>query len=155
MRIEEKIAKILINSKKTLCLAESCTGGLISSRLINVSGSSKFLKAGITAYSNQAKTKFLKIPADFIKSKGAVSSEVAIKMANGARKAIDADYGIGVTGIAGPTGATKKKPIGLTFIAASSKKRDLCIQCHFKGSRLEVRSKACKKALELLLVLLA
>ncbi|MDD3374647.1 MAG: CinA family protein [Candidatus Omnitrophica bacterium] len=154
MPIEQKIAKILIKNKKTLSLAESCTGGLLSNRLTNISGSSKFLKTGIVAYSNEAKIKFLKVPSGLIKTYGAVSSQVAIKMANGARQALNADYGIGITGIAGPTGGTKNKPVGLVFIAGSSKKQDICIQCQFKGSRLAIKSKICKKALELLFVLL-
>ena len=154
MHIEKKVTKILIKNKKTLSLAESCTGGLLSSRLTDISGSSKFLKAGIVTYSNEAKTKFLKIPSQLIKTHGAVSSQVAIKMANNIRKALDSDYGIGITGIAGPMGGTKNKPVGLVFIAASSKKRMICIQCQFKGSRLTIKSKTCKKALELLSVLL-
>ena len=154
MRIEQEVAKILIKNKKTLSLAESCTGGLLSNFLTDISGSSKFLKAGIVAYSNEAKTKFLKVPSKLIATHGAVSSQVAIKMANGARKSLSSDYGIGITGIAGPTGSTKNKPIGFAFIAASSKKHDICIQCQFKGSRLTIKSKACKKALELLSVLL-
>ena len=148
---EKKAAHLLLKHKKTITLAESCSGGLLCNRLTNISGSSNFLKAGIVTYSNAAKTKLLKVPSSLIKKYGAVSLSVAEKMAQGARKLFNTDYGIAITGIAGPTGGTKQKPVGLTFIALASRKKTTAMKFLFKGSRLKVKQQAADKALEMLL----
>lgn len=150
MQTEKKVALKLIKQKLTLALAESCSGGLVSHRLTNISGSSCFLKAGIVAYSNEAKIKILKVPSSLIKQFGAVSHETACAMAKGVRKVFKTDFGIAITGIAGPTGGTKTKPVGLTFIAVSSKEKVECIECRFKGNRLQIKTKAADEALNLL-----
>ncbi|MDP8213228.1 MAG: CinA family protein [Candidatus Zapsychrus exili] len=128
MKIEEKVAKLLIQAKKTISIAESCTGGLLSSRLTDIPGSSQFLKLGLVVYSNEAKIKLLKIPKETIAKYGTVDENIAIKMAEQVRKLFKTDFGIGITGIAGPTGATKTKPIGLVYIAISTKFDCICFK---------------------------
>jgi len=150
MTIEERVAQRLKEKGETLCIAESCTGGLISHRLTNVPGSSKFLKGTLVVYSNEAKTKLLKVPVALIRSHGAVSRSVALAMAQGARKTLKSDIGIAITGIAGPSGGTKSKPVGLTFIALSSPSSSVCTKCFFAGRRIEIKSKSATQALHLL-----
>lgn len=147
---EAEIAKILKEKNKTLALAESCSGGLLSHLLTNISGSSGYFKVGVVSYSNENKASFLKIPAGLITSFGAVSKPVALKMAKNIRCLAKADIGISITGIAGPTGGTKDKPVGLVFIAASTRKRAFCRRFIFKGKRLSVKLQSAQKALELI-----
>jgi len=154
MRLEEKIAQALLKRQKTLSIAESCTGGLLTHRLTNISGSSGFLMATIVSYSNESKVKLLKVPAQLIKNHGAVSLPVAQNMAEGVRKLLNTDFGISITGIAGPTGGTPQKPVGLTFIGISTRRKTICQQHIFKGSRLRVKEQAAERALELLLKLI-
>lgn len=150
MPAEEKIAKLLIKSKTTLSIAESCSGGLLSNRLTNIPGSSKFFTLGIIAYSNQAKIKLLKIPSKILKNYGAVSAECARLMAVNIKKIASSDIGLSITGIAGPSGGSKRKPIGLVFIALSFNKKTICEKFKFKGSRLQIKKQAADKALELI-----
>lgn len=151
MDLERKVAQKLIQSGKTLAIAESCTGGLLSNRLTDVPGSSKFLKLSIVAYSNAAKTKLLKVPEKLIRQNGAVSSPVASAMARNVRKILKTDFGIGITGIAGPHGGTRLKPTGLTFIALSTDAGSLCVKCHFVGNRKIIKAQATNRALRTLL----
>lgn len=148
--LEEQIAHMLIKHKKTLAVAESCTGGLASHRLTNIPGSSGFFKLGICAYANEAKNKLLGISSRTLLKYGAVSRQVAQCMARGVRKKAKTDYGIGITGIAGPTGATKNKPIGLTYIAVSYKNKVIYRKYIFKGTRKKIKSQAASGALTLL-----
>ena len=150
MLFEQRLITILIRKKKTLSLAESCTGGLLAHRLTNIPGSSKFVKCGIIAYRNEVKTQLLKVPQKIISHSGAVSEPVALMMAKNVRQIFKTDIGLAVTGIAGPTGATKTKPIGLTFIALSSSSEQLCLQYLFMGTRLEIKSQAVHQAIKLL-----
>ncbi len=151
MRTEEKIAQLLIKQKKTLAIAESCTGGLLSNRITNIHGSSNFLQVTVVAYSNQAKVRLLNVSEKDIKKYGAVSHQVAIAMAEGVRNIFQTDFGIGITGIAGPDGATKKKPVGLVYIAINTPIETLCVKCIFEGNRTAIKSKAATQALRLLL----
>ena len=116
-KIEGIIIRLLAKRRQTLALAESCTGGCIAHRLTNVPGASTVFLGGMVAYSNVVKGKFLGVRAETLAAHGAVSEAVAREMAEGARKRFDADFGIGVTGIAGPGGGTKDKPVGTVFIA--------------------------------------
>ena len=116
-KIEEAIIRLLTKRKQTLALAESCTGGGIAHRLTNVPGASVVFLGGIVAYSNAAKQKFLGVRAKSLARHGAVSEAVARAMAEGAREKFGADFALAVTGIAGPTGGTKAKPVGTVFIA--------------------------------------
>jgi nicotinamide-nucleotide amidase len=118
--IESVVVKLLTKKKKTLALAESCTGGLIAHRITNVPGASEIFRGGIVAYSNAAKEKFLGVRAESLKKFGAVSEQVAREMAAGAREKFGADFAIAVTGIAGPSGGTVDKPVGTVFIAMAS-----------------------------------
>jgi nicotinamide-nucleotide amidase len=116
-KIEAVVVRLLARRGKTLALAESCTGGFIANRITNVPGASKIFPGGIVAYSNEAKGKFLGVRAKTLARHGAVSEAVAREMAGGARKKFGADFAIAVTGIAGPGGGTKSKPVGTVFIA--------------------------------------
>ncbi len=151
MKTEEKVAQLLINDRLTLATAESCTGGLLASRLTDVPGSSAFFQAGITTYSNEAKVRVLNIPKTLLKKKGAVDEEVALLMAKNVRRLFKTHYGIGITGIAGPDGGTKTKPVGLVYIAVATNSEALCVKCVFDGTRSAIKRKASTQALKLLL----
>jgi len=147
--LADNVVAALIKRKKTIAVAESCTGGLISSFITNVPGSSKVFMEGIISYSNESKVKDLGVKAESLKKYGAVSSRAAREMASGIRKKADVDIGIGVTGIAGPTGATKEKQIGLVFIALSIGKKIICRQFNFLGSRMEIKHQTAQAALDM------
>ena len=155
MLLEEKVARQLTSQKKTIAVAESCTGGLLTHRLTNIPGSSRYLKFGIIAYSDEAKIKLLKVPNKLIKQYGAVSGPVASAMAEHVRKLWVSNFGVSITGIAGPTGGTRFKPVGLTFIAVSSKIKNITLKSIFTGNRATVKSKATTKALKMILEFLS
>lgn len=155
MQLEHKAVSLLLRRRKTLAVAESCTGGLLSHTLTNIPGSSAVFLAGIVAYDNAAKVKILKVPAPLIKKHGAVSAAVAQKMAQGARRLLTTDLGIGITGIAGPGGGAPNKPVGLTYIALSHGTTTCVYEYRFKGGRLANKRGAVRKALELLKSVLA
>lgn len=113
MKQEELVANILKDKGLTIAVAESCTGGLIANRLTDIEGASKYFMAGFVTYSNESKSKFLKVPNELIMEKGAVSHEVAYKMAEGVRHVTGVDIGISSTGIAGPSGGIKENPLAL------------------------------------------
>jgi len=150
MRIEEKIIQALIDQKKTLSTAESCTGGLLTHRLTDIPNCSKVLKAGLVLYSNEAKETLLKVPSAVLKKHGAVSDEVAILMAKKVRLKFKTDFGIGITGIAGPQGGSRSKPVGLVFIAVHTVNEALCLKCQFTGTRQQIKKQATHQALALL-----
>lgn len=152
-RIVNQIHGLLLKNKKTIAIAESCTGGLLSSLLTRIPGSSQYFILGVVAYSNKAKEAILKIPSSIITKNGAVSKQVAIKMARNIRKLAKAELGIGITGIAGPTGATPSKPVGTVFIAIDTKNKKTCKRFHFTGNRINVRKNAALKSLDLLKLL--
>jgi len=114
---EAVILHLLAKQEKTLALAESCTGGCLAHRITNIPGASAVFLGGVVAYSNAAKQKFLRVRARTLAVHGAVSEAVAREMAEGARKRFGADFALGVTGIAGPSGGTRRKPVGTVFIA--------------------------------------
>lgn len=115
--LESVLGRVLKEKEKTVAVAESCTGGLVAHRITNVPGASDYFKNGVVAYSNEAKTAVLGVSADTIKKQGAVSSQCAIQMAQGVRRISKTDYGIGITGIAGPAGGSAQKPVGTVHIA--------------------------------------
>lgn len=117
MTLEEQLAKILIENKLTIATAESCTGGLLSSRLTDVSGSSDYTKLNFVTYANEAKHQILDVSWAILNNYGAVSEECAEAMANGLQKITGCDIALCTTGIAGPTGGTKEKPVGLVYIS--------------------------------------
>ncbi len=113
----KKIAKYLLKNNMTAATAESCTGGLLSSRFTDISGSSGFIRANFVTYSNEAKEKFLLIPHEILEKYGAVSSECAYAMADGLQKLTKCNLAVCTTGIAGPTGGTREKPVGLMYVS--------------------------------------
>ncbi len=117
MTLEEELGKYLIENKLTIATAESCTGGLLSSKLTDVSGSSEYVKLNFVTYANEAKHKILGVSWDILNNFGAVSEECAEAMANGLYEATDCDIALCTTGIAGPTGGTREKPVGLVYIS--------------------------------------
>ncbi len=148
--LPEILAQKLIVRHLSLSVAESCTGGLVSECLTSPSGASRFFKGGITAYSNEVKNRKLGVPLELINKQGVVSKEVAKKMAQGIRETLKTSIGISVTGIAGPSGGTRKKPVGLVYIGISSAGRTTVTQYQFTGERTKIRLQAAQKALYLL-----
>ena len=137
---------------KTITTAESCTGGLISSCLTAVSGSSAVFLCGFVTYANEAKTRLLGVPGDAINEFGAVSDIVAAAMAEGALAQSGADMAVSVTGVAGPTGGTKEKPVGLVYLSLAENDEDAVIKRYvFAGTRDHIRRSTVGAALELVL----
>jgi nicotinamide-nucleotide amidase len=151
MSPEEQLKTKLLETGKTVATAESCCGGLISHRITNVSGSSKYFLGGAVSYSNSAKRHVLGVSKESLNTHGAVSEEVAGEMAEGTSKLFRADYGVSCTGIAGPTGGTPEKPVGLVYIGAAGPGICRVEECHFEGTREEVKAQTADFALNLLL----
>lgn len=148
----EDLAKLLTEKNLTIATAESCTGGLIASSLTHIPGASKFFYCGFITYSNESKTSQLNVPADLIAETGAVSMDIAVKMAEGAITATGCDIGLAVTGIAGPDGGSDEKPVGLVYIGFSLKNGESGATEHnFEGSRTEIQSAATAAALKLII----
>jgi PncC family amidohydrolase len=150
--LEEEIIGLLVEGGKMLAVAESCTGGLIGHRLTQVSGSSAAFLGDVIAYNNSVKEKTLGVPARILEREGAVSEATAQAMAEGVRRLLGADIGLAVTGIAGPTGGTEDKPVGLTYIALSAAPDVLICERHlWRGERAENKDSSATAALSLLL----
>ena len=147
MKLEKVIGTLLRKRKWTLSVSESCTGGLICDRITNVPGSSDYFEGGMVTYSNESKARHLGIPLDYIKRYGAVSPQVARKMAQGVRKAFGTNFGLSTTGVAGPTGGTKRAPIGRVFIGLTEGRKVWVKKLDLKGTRREIKEKATEKAL--------
>ncbi len=148
----EERAGIALNQKGwTLALAESCTGGLIAHRITNVPGSSDYFLGGVMAYSNSVKVRLLGVKRETLQAVGSVSEETAREMAQGASQTIGSDVGISVTCIAGPGGGTDEKPVGLTYIGASTPDGEWVERHIFQGDRQSIKGSASDAALELLL----
>ncbi len=147
--LEEVVGRLLTERGWTISVAESCTGGLILDRLTNVPGSSAYVDRGYVTYSNAAKISDLNVPADLIDTHGAVSKEVAVAMANGARQVSGSTIAIATTGIAGPTGGSEEKPVGLVFIGYADEHSSLAIRFSFGEGRRRVKERAAQAALEL------
>ena len=148
--LEEVIGKYLRNKKLTLAVAESCTGGYLGHRITNVPGSSDYFLQGVMAYSNQAKIDLLGVPPGKIEKYGAVSSQVAADMADGIRDRSGADFGLSITGIAGPSGGTKDKPVGLVYTALAADEETLVKKNLFLGNRNAVKFQSSQRALDML-----
>jgi len=153
--LSSAVGKLLKAKRKTLAAAESCTGGLLSSRLTDVPRSSDYFLGSLVAYHNRIKVAHLDIPPGLLKKYGAVSAPVAKKMAQNIRKKYAADIGIGITGIAGPSGGSRLKPVGLVYIALSTKNKTFCRKKIFLGARHEIKSRAADEALNILRSLFA
>ncbi len=148
--LERVIGILLSMRKKTVAAAESCTAGLLMKRITDVPGSSAYFLGGIVSYSNDIKVNQLKVREKVLKLKGAVSSEVAKAMAQGIRTLMKSDFGISITGIAGPGGATDEKSAGLVFIGFSETKETTSLRFQFSGTRAIIRQQAAQAALDLL-----
>jgi nicotinamide-nucleotide amidase len=147
--MEEVVARELTMRQATIATAESCTGGLLAERLTRISGSSAYFLGGVVSYSNTLKSAWVDVPAEIIESRGAVSSEVAVALADGIRRRTGATLGVGITGVAGPTGGTPEKPVGTVHVAiadaSGSKERGV----HYPGERDRIRWQASQTALDL------
>lgn len=149
--IEEVVGNLLIQKKLTLSTAESCTGGLLSHRITNVAGSSSYFLEGVVSYSNQAKVDILGVPLELIEIHGAVSDPVVKAMANGVKKLSGSDFGIGISGIAGPGGGTDEKPVGTVFIGLQTEKKEIIVnEFHFRGTREEIKLVTVLNALDMI-----
>ncbi len=146
--LHELVGKLLIGQSRSIALAESCTGGLITSLLVEVSGISSVLERGVVTYSNEAKTTLLGVPEEVIRENGAVSRITALKMAIGIRENAGTDLGLAVTGIAGPTGGTSEKPVGTVFIGLATPGGNEVHEYHFQGDRKAIRLQGAQMALD-------
>jgi len=148
--LEEVIGKLLLAQHLSMAVAESCTGGLISHRITNVSGSSQYFDRCVVAYSNRTKIENLNLSAEILETYGAVSKEVAEAMASGIRSLSHADIGISTTGIAGPTGGSAEKPVGLVWVGYSAENETFSQKFQFGPDRLRIKERAAQAALDLL-----
>jgi PncC family amidohydrolase len=148
MKIEKLIGDLLRKRGWTLSIAESCTGGLVCDRITDVSGSSDYFMGGMVNYSNESKKKHLGISLGYIREHGAVSSQVARKMGEGVRKTFNTTFGLSTTGVAGPTGGTKRSPVGRVFVGIAKGNRTWVKKLDLKGSRREIKRKATEKGLQ-------
>ena len=150
--VEEWLGAYLSDKGWRIATAESCTGGLIASRITDVSGSSAYFEQGFITYSNEAKMALLGVSKDIVATEGgpgAVSEACARAMAEGARAATGSEVGLSVTGIAGPTGGSAEKPVGTVYMAVTTPSGAVCRYHLFEGSRLEVKAQAAQAALEM------
>lgn len=146
---ENELVKKLTNKRYTITTAESCTGGLLSATIVNISGASEVLNSAYVTYSNEAKEKLVHVCHDTLEQYGAVSKETAIEMCLGCAEIADADIGLSTTGIAGPGGGTPDKPVGLVYVGCSLHGKAFVKEYIFKGSREEVRRHTVEAALDL------
>ncbi len=148
--LEMMIGRVLKEKNYTIACAESCTGGLLTSRLTDVPGSSEYLKGAIVSYTNEIKINLLKVKAETIEESEIVSREVALEMAKGIRNLLNTDIGVGITGVAGPTGSTEKSPVGCVHIAVSGSQGEATEVHHLIGNRIEIKWQASEAALMLI-----
>ena len=151
MSLNKKIISLIKRKKMKLAIVESCTGGKLSSAITSVSGSSKVFNLGLVTYSNQAKTSILKVPQKIIKKYGAVSVQCCLAMVNNLSKISNSKVCISITGIAGPKGGSKQKPVGLVYIGVKIGKKVMINKCNFKNKgRIFIQKQTVKKSLNLL-----
>ena len=148
--LEETVVRLLKKYELTVTTAESCTGGMIASKIVNVPGASDVFNEGFITYSNKAKRKILDVSKNTLKKYGAVSEQTVKEMSLGGVLAADSDACVAVSGIAGPDGGSEEKPVGLVYVGCCIKHDVTVIECHFEGTRLEVREQAANTALDLL-----
>jgi len=152
--LANKLVKKLIKKKLTISFAESCTGGMLSSTITSVSGSSKIFNLGLVTYSNKAKVDILKVPKKIISTYGAVSNECCLSMVKNLSKISKANISVSITGVAGPNGGTKLKPVGLVYIGIKKANKIIVQKSLFKNkNRISIQQATTTKVLEILLVL--
>ena len=155
MSLTKKIISLIKRKRMHLSIAESCTGGMLSGAITSVSGSSKVFTMGLVTYSNQAKTRLLKVPQKIIKKYGAVSVQCCLAMVNNLSKISNSKACVSITGIAGPKGGSKKKPVGLVYIGIRVGKKVVVNKCNFKNKgRIFIQKQTVKKTLNLLVQLI-
>jgi nicotinamide-nucleotide amidase len=140
--LEEVVGRMLMESGRTLAIAESCTSGMVGMRITKIPGSSRYFLGGVMCYSNEVKNRLCGVPAQLLKDRGAVSAEVAEALAAGVRNALEASIGLAITGIAGPDGATSEKPVGLVFVGIADGSRAVHHKRILPGDREMVRDRA-------------
>ncbi len=143
--------KLLLAQGKTIACAESCTGGLLTSRLTDIAGSSAYVMGSVVSYTNEIKERLVGVKHETLAAHGAVSEETAREMAEGIRRAIRTDVGVGITGIAGPGGGTETKPVGLVYIAVATASGTTVTRNVFSGSRTENKRSSTEKALAMVI----
>ena len=150
--LSTQVGELLVRQGLSIGTAESCTGGLLSSVITSISGSSAYFKGGVVAYSNEIKERVLGVSHQTLLDLGAVSEETAREMAVGVKKLFKTDFALSTTGVAGPTGGTSLKPVGLVWIGLSTPVGTKAYECHFDGTRLEVMASTVKELLSRLLM---
>ena len=151
MSLTKKVISLIKRKRMHLSIAESCTGGMLSGAITSVSGSSKVFTMGLVTYSNQAKTRLLKVPQKIIKKYGAVSVQCCLAMVNNLSKISNSKICVSITGIAGPKGGSKQKPVGLVYIGIRVGKKVVVNKCNFKNKgRIFIQKQTVKKTLNLL-----
>jgi len=148
--VQSKVGTLLRKHGRTMCCAESCTGGRVSELIVTIPGSSDYHLGSVTSYANSVKENVLGVPSEIIASKGAVSSECVAKMAEGVRKLMGSDYSVATSGIAGPGGGSKEKPVGLVWIGVSSPRGTFTKSFIFGNDRLSNMESFAEAALQLL-----
>ena len=148
--MEIELGKILKEKNLTIACAESCTGGLLTSKLTDVAGSSAYVQGGIVSYSNEIKNSILKVKAETLKEFGAVSEQTARQMSSNVRELFKTDIGVGVTGIAGPDGGSIEKPVGTVYISVSNSDKTFVKKFNFSGSRIEIKNQTCNAAMSMI-----
>ncbi len=151
MNLEDRLASTLVERNLTLATAESCTGGGLSYLLTGIPGASAFFIGGVIAYQNDVKLQWLKVPLEILTQHGAVSSQTAIAMAEGCRSRFKTDVAVSITGIAGPSGGSPEKPVGLVYLAVAVSQQTYVAEHRFPGNRAQVREEAITTALKLIL----
>ena len=149
--LEAQIGEILQQRGLKLALAESCTGGLVGNRITDVAGSSEYFMGGVISYAYQAKVDLLGVSWETLNSRGAVSQDVVIEMARGARTALKADIAVSISGVAGPGGGSAEKPVGTTWIGLAAPEGEWARNFQFSGDRVQNKSDAANAALQMLL----
>jgi PncC family amidohydrolase len=155
IKLLNKVSDELKKHHLMVATAESCSGGLLAHTLTNISGSSEYFDRGVITYSNSSKKALLGVPEQLLHHYGAVSEQVASAMAQAIRTQANVDIGLSTTGVAGPTGGTKDKPVGLVYIGISTKKSTVVQKFQFSGDRLTNKDSTCTAALEMILETLA
>ena len=154
-KLSQKIVKLLKRKRLKLSVVESCTGGMLSSAFTSVSGSSKIFTLGLVTYSNQSKNHVLKVPKQIIRKHGAVSMQCCLSMLNNLSKISKSNISVSITGIAGPSGGTKKKPVGLVYVGIKKRNKIKIYKCLFKNKgRSYIQKATVRKSLGLILNIL-
>jgi PncC family amidohydrolase len=151
MLLEQRLGEQLRKHNLTIAVAESCTGGMLGSRITDVAGSSKYFLGGVIAYANEVKETLLKVSQSVIEEHGAVSAQTAKAMASGCRELFKCDIAVSITGIAGPGGGTTNKPVGFSYIGLATANKVIARNFHWQGTRLQNKESLVQAAMELIL----